>query len=167
MSEVQLVVAFNDGGVLSTTWALSSVWSTKSIHTCPPVLVAFVRPHRASCAHTLLSGAAISKFPRGHQSINSRLCAPFSPILHVRSSSSPQPPLEFYTRAIEERKWARVDIVTNGIEDDQHALNPVVPALEAKVAAGDLPANIHFYKVTPKSSCYLQWMQTFQRTGSG
>eukprot|EP00903_Cladosiphon_okamuranus_P020100 g18458.t1 len=76
-------------------------------------------------------------------------------VMHVRSGDifvNPahpaygQPPLQFYLRAIEDRRWARVDVVTNGFPDEQHALNPIVPALEEKVASGDLPANIHFHK---------------------
>lgn len=67
----------------------------------------------------------------------------------LRSWMLDQPPLQYYMRAIEDQEWARVDVVTNGLEDEHHALNPVVPALEAKVADGELPGNIHFHKARP------------------
>lgn len=60
-----------------------------------------------------------------------------------------QPPLQYYTRAIEDQNWTRVDVITNGLIDDDHALNPVVMALEDKVANGELPGNIFFHKVRP------------------
>ncbi|CAM9641409.1 unnamed protein product [Scytosiphon promiscuus] len=75
--------------------------------------------------------------------------------LHVRSGdifvqpvhhSYGQPPLQYYLRALEEWKWDRVDLLTNGVVDSEHRINPVVPALESKVAAGELVGNIHFHK---------------------
>eukprot|EP00752_Nemacystus_decipiens_P015176 g13516.t1 len=76
-------------------------------------------------------------------------------VMHIRSGDifiDPvhpgygQPPLQYYLRAIEHQNWARVDIVTYGHMDAHHPLNPVVPALEAKVADGELSGNIHFYE---------------------
>lgn len=58
-----------------------------------------------------------------------------------------KPPLQYYVRAIQDQEWDRVDVVTNGIVDETHAINPIVPALEAKVAKGQLLGNIHFHKV--------------------
>ncbi|CAM9229439.1 unnamed protein product [Ectocarpus sp. 12 AP-2014] len=72
-------------------------------------------------------------------------------VMHVRSGdifvSPPHPDYgQYYVRAIKDQEWDRVDVVTNGIVDETHAINPVVPALEAKVAEGELPGNIHFHK---------------------
>eukprot|EP00752_Nemacystus_decipiens_P002002 g1923.t1 len=53
-----------------------------------------------------------------------------------------QPPLQYYVRIIEEYDWSRVDVVTNGDGD----LNPVIPALESKVAQGELSGEIFFHK---------------------
>ncbi|CAN0018677.1 unnamed protein product, partial [Ectocarpus sp. 12 AP-2014] len=81
--------------------------------------------------------------------------APANLVIHVRSGdifvdpvhpAHGQPPLQFYLRVLLERRWDRVDIVTNGYTDATHGINPVIPALESRVAAGDLPANIHFHK---------------------
>ncbi|CAM9796401.1 unnamed protein product [Ectocarpus fasciculatus] len=81
--------------------------------------------------------------------------APANLVIHVRSGdifadpvhpAHGQPPLQFYLRVLHERKWDRVDIVTNGYTDAEHRINPVIPALESRVAAGDLPSNIHFHK---------------------
>lgn len=51
--------------------------------------------------------------------------------------------------------WARVDVVTNGDVDYRHALNPIVPALEAMVASGELQSNVHIHKVRPKRPCFF------------
>ncbi|CBJ33259.1 hypothetical protein Esi_0450_0011 [Ectocarpus siliculosus] len=72
-------------------------------------------------------------------------------VMHVRSGDifvSPAHPGygQYYVQAIQDQQWDRVDVVTNGIEDKNHAINPIVPALEAKVAKGQLPGNIHFHK---------------------
>ncbi|CAB1107139.1 unnamed protein product [Ectocarpus sp. CCAP 1310/34] len=75
-------------------------------------------------------------------------------VVHVRSGDIfvrphpdyGQPPLQYYVRAIQDQEWDRVDVVTDGIVDETHAINPVVPALEAKVAEGELAGNIHFHK---------------------
>ncbi len=64
-----------------------------------------------------------------------------------------QPPLQYYLRVIEDQEWDRIDVVTNGFVDKTHALNPVVPVLEAKVADGELPI-IHFHKVRATWPCY-------------
>ncbi|CAN0089910.1 unnamed protein product [Scytosiphon promiscuus] len=57
-----------------------------------------------------------------------------------------QPPLQYYLRVLEERQWDRVDVLTNGLTDSTHMINPVVPALESKVNEGELLGNIHFHK---------------------
>ncbi|CAM9503420.1 unnamed protein product, partial [Ectocarpus fasciculatus] len=76
-------------------------------------------------------------------------------VIHVRSGdifvdpvhhAHGQPPLQFYLRVLHDRTWDRVDIVTNGRTDSAHLINPVIPELESRVAAGDLPGNIHFHK---------------------
>ncbi|CAN0058419.1 unnamed protein product [Ectocarpus sp. 6 AP-2014] len=72
-------------------------------------------------------------------------------VMHVRSGdifvSPPHPEYgQYYVRAIQDQEWNRVDVVTNGIVDETHAINPIVPALEAEVAKGQLPGNIHFHK---------------------
>ncbi|CAN0085914.1 unnamed protein product, partial [Ectocarpus sp. 4 AP-2014] len=72
-------------------------------------------------------------------------------VMHVRSGdifvSPPHPDYgQYYVRAIQDQEWDRVDVVTNGIVDEAHAINPVVPALEAKVAEGELLGNIYFHK---------------------
>ncbi|CAM9614550.1 unnamed protein product, partial [Ectocarpus sp. 8 AP-2014] len=77
--------------------------------------------------------------------------APAKLVIHVRSGDIFVDPVhpahgQFYLRLLRERKWDRVDIVTNGHTDATHGMNPVIPALESRVAAGDLPANIHFHK---------------------
>lgn len=66
-----------------------------------------------------------------------------TPCLHEQ-----QPPLQFYLRVLEQQKWDRVHIVTNGLQDAAHVINPVVPALELKVAVGEIPGNIWFFKVS-------------------
>jgi len=48
---------------------------------------------------------------------------------------------------MEDRKWDRVDLVTYGVEDEMHAINPVFPVVESMVATGELSGNIHFHKV--------------------
>lgn len=55
-----------------------------------------------------------------------------------------QPPLQCYLRALEEEQWDRVDVLTNRLTDSTHNINSVVPALESKVAAGELTGNITF-----------------------
>ncbi|CAN0033849.1 unnamed protein product, partial [Ectocarpus sp. 6 AP-2014] len=77
--------------------------------------------------------------------------APAKLVIHVRSGDIFVDPVhpahgQFYLRLLRERKWNRVDIVTNGYTDATHGINPVIPALESRVAAGHLPANIHFHK---------------------
>ncbi|CAM9816372.1 unnamed protein product [Scytosiphon promiscuus] len=47
---------------------------------------------------------------------------------------------------MEHQRWDRIDVVTNGYQDENHVINPVVPALEAKVASGELAGDIHFHK---------------------
>ncbi|CAM9408479.1 unnamed protein product, partial [Hapterophycus canaliculatus] len=73
-------------------------------------------------------------------------------VLHVRSGDIfdneilayyGQPPLQVYVRAIEDANWDRVEVLTNG--QDEKTTNPVIPALQEKVAAGELPSNVHFY----------------------
>ncbi|CAN0323051.1 unnamed protein product [Pylaiella littoralis] len=73
-------------------------------------------------------------------------------VIHVRSgdafgehplSSYGQPPLQFYMKAIQHANWDRVDFVTNGHENG--GLSPVITALEAKVAAGELSTTINFH----------------------
>ncbi|CAM9811215.1 unnamed protein product [Ectocarpus sp. 12 AP-2014] len=73
-------------------------------------------------------------------------------VLHVRSGDIfsdkvlayyGQPPLQFYLQVIQHADWDSVDIVTNAQERD--GLNPVVPALQAMVDAGDLPDSVHVH----------------------
>ncbi|CAN0449753.1 unnamed protein product, partial [Ectocarpus sp. 12 AP-2014] len=72
-------------------------------------------------------------------------------VIHVRSGDIFADPVhpgygQFYLRVLHEREWDRVDIVTNGYTDSAHQINPVIPVLQSRVAAGDLPGNIHFHK---------------------
>eukprot|EP00752_Nemacystus_decipiens_P014352 g12769.t1 len=73
-------------------------------------------------------------------------------VLHVRSGDIfddkvlayyGQPPLQFYMQVMQDAKWDRVDVVTNGLDKD--SLNPVIPALQAKLSAGELPANVNIH----------------------
>ena len=45
-----------------------------------------------------------------------------------------------------------MDVVTSGIEDETHAINPVIPVLESLVATGVVSGNIHIHKVGTASS---------------
>ena len=57
-----------------------------------------------------------------------------------------QPPLQFYLQAIQDANWDRVDVVTNA--QDEESLNPVIPALQAKLSAGELPATVNIHTVS-------------------
>lgn len=72
-------------------------------------------------------------------------------MISLSIQESREPPLQYYLRVLEERPWDRVDVVTNGFADATHGINPVVPALESKVANGELAGHIHFYKVCTAS----------------
>lgn len=41
--------------------------------------------------------------------------------------------------------WDRVDVVTNAQDED--SLNPVIPALQAMISAGELPATVNIHTV--------------------
>lgn len=73
-------------------------------------------------------------------------------VLHVRSGDIfdndvlayyGQPPLQFYLQVMQHADWDRVDIVTNAQDEDN--LNPVIPALQAKLSAGELPATVNIH----------------------
>ncbi|CAN0030474.1 unnamed protein product [Ectocarpus fasciculatus] len=73
-------------------------------------------------------------------------------VLHVRSGDiffdrvvpyKGQPPLQFYMLVMQDQPWDRVDIVTNG--QNWENVNPVMPALMAKRATGELPDNVYFH----------------------
>ncbi|CAM9453542.1 unnamed protein product [Ectocarpus sp. 8 AP-2014] len=73
-------------------------------------------------------------------------------VLHVRSGDiffdrvvpyKGQPPLQFYMLVMQNQPWDRVDIVTNG--QNWENVNPVMPALMAKRATGELPDNVYFH----------------------
>ncbi|CAN0165683.1 unnamed protein product [Pylaiella littoralis] len=73
-------------------------------------------------------------------------------VLHVRSGDIfsdkiipyyGQPPLQFYLEVIRDAEWDRVDVVTSA--PDEESLNPVIPALQAKLAAGELPQGVHIH----------------------
>lgn len=50
-----------------------------------------------------------------------------------------------YVQAIQHANWDRVDVVTNGKE--KGGLSPVIPALKAKLSAGELSTTINFHTV--------------------
>lgn len=47
---------------------------------------------------------------------------------------------------MQDQPWDRVDIVTNG--QNWENVNPVMPALMAKRATGELPDNVYFHTVS-------------------
>ena len=47
-----------------------------------------------------------------------------------------------------------MDVVTSGIEDETHAINPVIPVLESLVATGVVSGDIHIHKVGASSIDY-------------
>lgn len=63
-----------------------------------------------------------------------------------------QPPLYFYLLLMREREWEQIHIVTNGHEWKN--VNPVVPALLAKKASGELPSNVNIHTVGPRVYVY-------------
>lgn len=58
-----------------------------------------------------------------------------------------QPPLQFYTRVMQSQAWDRIDVVTFVEADHPESLNPVVAALQAKKAEGELMDNFHIHTV--------------------
>ena len=57
-----------------------------------------------------------------------------------------QPPLQFYVRVMQNQAWDRVDVVTYA--DRPESLNPVVAALQARKAEGELMENFHIHTVS-------------------